>query len=287
MLTLEGVRKAYGERVALDGVSLELQRGEVFGLLGPNGAGKSTLCAIAVGLLEPDEGRVAIGEHGSPRAPSVRARIGFAPQSLAIYGELSGAENLRFFAAIYGLSGARLDERVDSALRFVSLGDRRDDRAKTYSGGMARRLNLAAALVHEPELLLLDEPTVGVDPQSRNSLLDNIEALRARGMTVLYTTHYMEEAARLCDRVAIVDHGKVLAVDTTAGLLDAHASAPRLIVDVPGEQRPRTIEIATETPTAALAQLEAELGRPLERFHVERPSLEAVFLNLTGRSLRD
>ncbi len=286
MLELHGLRKRFGGHLALDGVSLRLEAGEVFGLLGPNGAGKSTLCAISVGLIEADEGMVQIGAHGSPRDPAVRRHIGFAPQSLAIYTELSGRENLEFFAAAYGLHGAALHERVAWALKFAGLEDRRDSLARTYSGGMARRLNLAAALVHDPQLVLLDEPTVGVDPQSRNALLENIEGLRDRGVTVLYTTHYMEEAERLCDRVAILDAGRLLALDTTAALLRTHAGPTRLCVEVPGEG-PRSIE--TKTPAETLAALTAELGpgRTPTQFHVERPSLERVFLNLTGRSLRD
>nr|WP_255216530.1 ABC transporter ATP-binding protein [Pseudenhygromyxa sp. WMMC2535] len=273
----------------MDGVTLTLERGEIFGLLGPNGAGKTTLCSLAVGLLAADGGEVRLGEWGSPTTPSVRRKVGLAPQSLAIYDQLTGAENLRFFAGLYGLAGAELAERVDWALDFVGLQDRRDERAKTYSGGMARRLNLAAALVHQPELLLLDEPTVGVDPQSRNLLLDKVASLRERGVTVLYTTHYMEEAQRLCDRVGVLDHGRLLAIDRTPALLEAHAGAPTLVVELADETDPR--RVATSTPAASLAALCAELeaaGRPAPlSFYVERPDLERVFLELTGRSLRD
>jgi ABC-2 type transport system ATP-binding protein len=278
------LRKRYANLVALDGVSLRLEPGEILGLLGPNGAGKSTFVSLAVGLLQPDSGRVTIGLPGSPSGPpsdpAVRRRIGLAPQALAIYGELSGAENLDFFAKLQGCAPAERADRIAWALEFVGLSARAHDRAKTYSGGMARRLNLAAALVHDPDLLLLDEPTVGVDPQSRNLLLDNVEALRERGKTILYTTHYMEEAQRICDRVAIIDHGKLLAVDRIEALVARHAGQPRLWVEWEG---PRREVFETDDPRATLASLP---GRP-RGFGVEQPSLEQVFLELTGRSLRD
>ena len=282
MLEVVDLRKRYADLVALDGVSLRLEPGEIVGLLGPNGAGKSTFVSLAVGLLEPDSGRVTIGGSGSPHDPAVRRRVGLAPQALAIYGELSGAENLGFFAALQGCPAHERARRIDWALDFVGLSPRRHDRAKTYSGGMARRLNLAAALVHDPELLLLDEPTVGVDPQSRNHLLTNVEALRELGKTVLYTTHYMEEAARICDRVAILDYGKLLAFDRTDVLLARHAGKPRLWVEHEGQRE----IIETDDPLATLDELSKARGRP-QAFGVEQPSLEAVFLELTGRSLRD
>lgn len=277
------LRKRYGQLVALDGVSLRLEPGEIVGLLGPNGAGKSTFVSIAVGLLEPDSGRVTLGASGSPHDPAVRRRIGLAPQALAIYPELSGAENLNFFAKLQGCPASERATRIDWALEFVGLAARRHDRAKTYSGGMARRLNLAAALVHDPELLLLDEPTVGVDPQSRNHLLDNVERLRELGKTVLYTTHYMEEVQRICDRVAILDHGKLLCVDRTEALLARYAGKPRLWVEF--DQRRELFE--TDEPLAKLTELAQQRGRAPDGFGVEQPSLEQVFLELTGRGLRD
>jgi ABC-2 type transport system ATP-binding protein len=248
MLTFTDVRKSFGKTVAVDALSLSVRKGEVLGLLGPNGAGKSTSVSLAVGLLAPDSGTVTI-EGGNPSDPAVRQRIGVAPQALAIYELLSGEENLRFFGRVYGLSGAALDARVAWCLDFVGLTDRRKDWAGAYSGGMKRRLNLAAALVHDPDLLLLDEPTVGVDPQSRNSIFESIEALQREGRTVIYTTHYMEEAARLCDRIAIVDHGTLLALGTVDDLIAAHGGEATVVV--------------------------------------QGPTLEKVFLNLTGRSLRD
>jgi ABC-2 type transport system ATP-binding protein len=253
VLTLENVRKTYrkgSESVtAVDGLSITVNRGEVLGLLGPNGAGKSTTVNLAMGLIEPDRGSVLIGGTGRPTDPNVRRRLGVAPQAIALYELLSGEENLSFIAELYGLSGPRLRDRVDWALAFVGLTDRRRSRVETYSGGMKRRLNLAAALVHDPELILLDEPAVGVDPQSRNQIFDNILALKQLGRTIIYTTHYMEEAERLCDRVAVIDRGTLLALGSVDQLLDTNGIAPRMVM--------------------------------------QRGTLEEVFLHLTGRSLRD
>jgi ABC-2 type transport system ATP-binding protein len=217
-----------------------------------------------------------------PSAPAARRRLGVAPQALALYDALTGRENLEFFASLHGLAGAARDEHVGSALDFVGLAERAGDRAATYSGGMKRRLNLAAALVHDPEIVVLDEPTVGVDPQSRNLVLENVLALRARGRTVVYATHYMEEAERLCDRVAIVDRGRLLALDTVDGLLAEHRSGSVLVVrtEEDGELR-----LETADPVGELARLHAA-GR-VRAFRLERPRLEDVFLHLTGRSLRD
>ncbi len=280
MLTFERVRKSYGTTVAVDDLSLTIRRGEVLGLLGPNGAGKSTTVNLAVGLLAPDTGRVVIN-GGNPQTPSVRARLGVAPQALALYELLSGTENLRFFGEMYGLSGSALRNRVDWSLEFVGLTERARDRVAAYSGGMKRRLNLASALVHDPELVLLDEPTVGVDPQSRNQIFENILDLKRHGCTLIYTTHYMEEAARLCDRVAIIDKGRLLALGTVDELLRTHGARPTLVVQTDqGEHR-----IETDDPLSELNRL-AALGT-VAAFQMERPTLEHVFLQLTGRSLRD
>jgi ABC-2 type transport system ATP-binding protein len=281
MLALQGLRKRYGAQVALDGLSLEVRRGEIFGLLGPNGAGKTTTVGLAIGLLAPDEGTVTIAGLGSPSEPAVRARLGLAPQALALYDGLSGAENVAFFGSVYGLSGARLRERVPAALAFVGLLDRARDPVGTYSGGMKRRLNLAVALVHDPELILLDEPTVGVDPQSRNLIFDNVRRLREAGKTIVYTTHYMEEAERLCDRVGIVDNGRLLALGTVPELMAAHGGRPVLVAEAGGEE----IRVEADDPLLELNRLAA--GRPVSAFRVERANLEQVFLHLTGRQLRD
>jgi ABC-2 type transport system ATP-binding protein len=276
------MRKAYGANVAVDGVSFEVARGECFGLLGPNGAGKSTTINALVGAIVPDAGEVRI-EGADPAVAATRRRIGVAPQSLALYEELTGEENLALFARLHGLAGAALAARVDAALDFAGLAERRGDRVGTYSGGMKRRLNLACAMVHDPPVLLLDEPTVGVDPQSRNHIFDSIERLQRDGRTIVYTTHYMEEAERLCDRVAIVDHGKLLALDTVDALVAAHGG--RSVVEVEfADAPPRRVE--TDRPPETVAEL-ARSGAAFTAIRVERPDLETVFLALTGRRLRD
>lgn len=281
MITLTNVTRRFGALTAVDDLSLEIRRGEVFGLLGPNGAGKSTTVNLIVGLLLPDRGDVAINGGGRPTDAAVRRQIGVAPQSLALYDELSGQENVRFFGQVQGLGGKDLDARTRAVLEFVDLYDRRRDRCGTYSGGMKRRLNLAAALVHDPTLLLFDEPTVGVDPQSRNAILEKIVELKRQGRTVVYTTHYMEEVERICDRVAIVDHGRLLALDTVDGLIAAHGGHNLVIAETAGgEQR-----FESDDPLADLTRLQN--GGGLGRFRVERPNLESVFLKLTGRKLRE
>lgn len=282
LLSIKDVCHAYNGRKALDGLSLELQTGEVLGLLGPNGAGKSTLMALITGLLKPDSGQVLLGAAGqSPAAPGARRLLGLAPQENALYEDLSARENLCFFARLQGLSGRRLKERVAGALQFAGLSDRADEPVSRFSGGMKRRLNLVTALVHDPAILLLDEPTVGVDPQSRNGLLENVETLRGEGRSILYATHYMEEAQRVCDRVAILDEGRLLDLGTVPELLKRHGGSSRLEALVAGE---RVVEICDD-PVAALSAL---AGRgTLEEVVLKRPDLETVFLNLTGRQLRD
>ena len=281
MLRLTHVRKSFGPLVAVDDLSLELRTGEVFGLLGPNGAGKTTTVNMAVGLLKPDAGSIELDGVGAPDRPEVRSRLGVAPQALALYDELTGEENVTFFAKLQGLTGGRLRERVRWALEFVALVDRRKDRVKAYSGGMKRRLNLAVAVAHDPPMLLLDEPTVGVDPQSRNAILDNISALRAQGRTVVYTTHYMEEAQRLCDRVGIMDHGRLLALGTVDELITAHGGKSVLIAERADDE----LRVETNDPLGELDRLQRDGA--LRGFRLERPSLERVFLHLTGRELRD
>jgi len=281
VLSLHNVTKRYGQLVAVDDLSLTIDKGEVFGLLGPNGAGKSTTIHLAIGLFPPTAGRVEIAGFGPPTEPRVRATIGVAPQALSIYEELSAEENLIFFGRIYGLAGSTLKRRVGECLEFVQLTAQRRQRVSTYSGGMKRRINLAAALLHEPQLLLFDEPTVGVDPQSRNAIFDSIEVLKSQGRTIVYTTHYMEEAQRLCNRVGIIDHGKLLALDTVDRLITAHGghSVVTTVTDR-GEER-----CETNDPIAVLTKAQSN-GR-LVHFSVDRPNLERVFLNLTGRQLRD
>lgn len=281
MLRLDNLHKRFGSVDALRGLSLDVPRATVFGLLGPNGAGKTTTISIAVGLLRPDSGTVDLDGAGSPVDPSVRRRVGVAPQAIALYDELTAAENLDFFATLYGLDRAIRRARTDDLLARVGLTDRARDRVKDFSGGMKRRLNLAAALIHDPPLVLLDEPTAGVDPQSRNAILDIVRSLRDEGRTVLYTTHYMEEAQRICDRVAIVDHGRVLAEGTVDELIASRGGASVVTIETDAGH----IRIETADP---VAELTAQLRSPdIRGVRVDRPDLESVFLHLTGRSLRD
>lgn len=295
MISVSHLRKQYGQIVAVDDVSFEVPRGCIFGLLGPNGAGKSTTINMLAGLLRPDSGAVQI-DGGDPSQEAVRFKIGNAPQELALYGALTADENLRFFGRLYHLGGKDLTERVRWALELAGLSDRKDDRVETYSGGMARRLNLACALVHNPPLLLLDEPTAGVDPQSRNLIFEKIEQLRRDGHTIIYTTHYMEEAQRLCDRVAIIDHGKILDLDTVDRLIEKHGGEAMIEAELTPQSPPPNIAGATieenrvrvrsAKPLEAVAQMNAQ-GIQFRTLRVERADLEAVFLNLTGRRLRD
>jgi ABC-2 type transport system ATP-binding protein len=309
VLVCRDLRKRFGDRVAVDGVGFEIGAGECYGLLGPNGAGKTTTISMICGLLDRDAGEVVVaGRPLTTAAVEVRGEIGFVPQDIALYPDLSAAENLRLFGRLYGLSGDRLQERVGVALELVGLDDRSGDRVETFSGGMKRRANLAAGLLHEPRLLVLDEPTVGVDPQSRHALLETVAGLRSAGCAVLYTTHYMEEAERLCDRVGIIDGGRLVAEGTRRELVAKVGEQDRVLVTATGDlealaaalQRVAGVDEATVADGAV--QLLAREGRRLLRSVVEaadgagadvvsveltEPDLEAVFLHLTGRALRD
>ncbi len=311
MLEVTGLRKCYDAIVAVDNISLRAGKGETIGLLGPNGAGKTTTVSMIAGLVRPDAGEIRIaGRKLSGDTDPAKRDIGLVPQDLGLYEELSARENLHLFGSLYNMSGAPLKRAIDEALDLVGLAERAGDKALDFSGGMKRRLNLAAALIHDPQLLLLDEPTVGVDPQSRNAIFDNLEVLKKRGKTLLYTTHYMEEAERLCDRLVIVDHGRVIADDTLQGLhkmlpvanllqVDLRADAAQSIpladlralpgvgsVEQNGTQlRIGVREIAASSP--AILQWLVDHGHAFDHFASERASLESVFLTLTGRSLRD
>jgi ABC-2 type transport system ATP-binding protein len=307
MLTVEHLAKSYGAKQAVVDVSLSVKAGEVVGLLGPNGAGKSTTVAMICGLVTPDSGQVLIdGQAIAADDSPVKRRIGLVPQDISLFEDFGARGNLELFGALYGIQGALLKERVDAALELVGLADRARDKPSRYSGGMKRRLNIAAALVHDPDLLVLDEPTVGVDPQSRNAIFDNLEALAARGKAIVYTTHYMEEAERLADRIVIVDHGRVVASDTPAALKRALGSTGVVTVDVTGtvdvvallrEPGVTRAEQRDETLTLGIADLGAVLPHVLTwlaaRDHAIRriasaeADLEDVFLSLTGRQLRD
>jgi ABC-2 type transport system ATP-binding protein len=309
MLQARNLRKRFGKVVALDGVTFGAAPGETVGLLGPNGAGKTTAVSVIAGLLKPDSGEVLVNGRmlRSDTDPAKRG-IGLVPQDIGLFEEISARENLALFAALYGLGGGERRKAVDEALDFVGLADRAKDKVAGFSGGMKRRLNIAAALLHDPQLLLLDEPTVGVDPQSRNAIFDNLEILKRRGKTLLYTTHYMEEAERLCDRLVIMDHGNVIADDTMAGLHKLLPAANVLTIEI-GEPDGLQLDEVKQLRGVRSAEVEAgmlkvglddvsadspgvlrwlsEQGLKFDRFNTERETLEAVFLNLTGRSLRD
>jgi ABC-2 type transport system ATP-binding protein len=296
MLQVRGLYKCFGSTVAVNGVSFEVARGETFGLLGPNGAGKTTAINLMTGLLRPDSGGVAFNGAADPTNVNVRRQIGVAPQSLALYEQLTGEENLAFFGKLYGLDGAALRDRVSWCLGLAGLAGRKSERVAAYSGGMKRRLNLAVALVHRPLVVFLDEPTVGVDPQSRNHIFDCIESLTREGMTIVYTTHYMEEAQRLCRRVAIMEKGNILALDTVDDLIAKHGGQqiveaeletdPPPGVQLPGELAGKALRFRADRPLEQANMLLAA-GVRFASLRIDRPNLETVFLNLTGRRLRD
>ena len=295
--------KSFGQVTAVDGISLELRGGECLGLLGPNGAGKSTLIRAIVGRVIPDAGRVAV--FGFPANTSeARSALGWVPQELALYPRLTCRENLAAFGRYHGLSGGRLAESVAWCLDWAALDDRAGELAKNLSGGMKRRLNMAAGIIHRPRVVLMDEPTVGVDPQSRNRIFEMIETLRGEGAAIIYTTHYMEEAERLCDRVAIIDHGRIIAQGAHEELVHSvFASRSQVLAHFAGdsgvigswvEQHAGHLldgvaefTIEDSTLIAGLLDDAARSGLKLLDVTLRRPNLESVFLHLTGRELRD
>jgi ABC-2 type transport system ATP-binding protein len=309
LLEATNLAKAYGARRAVDGVSFQLRAGQTLGLIGPNGAGKSTTVGMLCGLLAPDTGSVRVGgQQVGPGASQAKRRIGLVPQDLALYEDLPAFDNLMLFGALYGVPRALRRERATRVLEQVNLLDRARDRPSTFSGGMKRRLNIAAALMHAPALLVLDEPTVGVDPQSRNAIFAILEGLKAEGCALVYTSHYMEEVERLADHIVVIDGGKVLADDTPTGLQRRLPSQAALRVELAGAPEPTMLEGlramagVTHVHSDAL-QLEIGLAHAadalpvmgwLERsgcqalgFATARTRLEDIFLHLTGRSLRD
>ena len=303
MIKAENLKKHYGPTIAVEDVSFEVQKGRTFGLLGPNGAGKTTTIKLLCGLLKPDAGTVTLDGKTDPGQIDVRLSLGVVPQALALYEELSALENLRFFGRIYGLSGQKLKERVRDCLDIAGLAQRSKERVSKYSGGMKRRLNMVCSLLHDPPILLLDEPTVGVDPQSRNLIFETIEAMGKEGRTIIYTTHYMEEAQRLCDRVAIIDHGRILDMDSVENLIRRHGGPSHIeaefkekqfdidkikpFIDDKNMQSEETkIRFQTVQPMESLAKLNSSGARFLS-LKVQTANLEDVFLNLTGRRLRD
>jgi ABC-2 type transport system ATP-binding protein len=306
VLQVTDLHKSYGKVAAVNGVSFEVAAGICYGLLGPNGAGKTTTISAIVGTLEPDAGSVTI--LGKPMGLSkyeAKRHIGYVPQEVAVYEELDATDNLRFFGSLYGLQGDQLKSRTDRALKVTSLADRSREPIKNYSGGMKRRLNIAIALLHEPDLLVLDEPTVGVDPQSRNAIFETLKALQNNGMTLLYTTHYMEEVERMCQRVAVMDHGEIVAEDTIAGLQKLVPAANTVRVEL--ESKPgapltfppqvRAHELDGSTLTLEIDDLTTDLavalgslreqGARITAVESKETSLEEVFLFLTGKNLRD
>jgi ABC-2 type transport system ATP-binding protein len=306
MLRVKDLRKRFGSIEAVKGVSFEVAKGTCYGLLGPNGAGKTTTISMIVGTLEPDTGSVTVLEKPvGVKGYEAKRHIGYVPQEVALYEELSATDNLRFFGSLYSLAGEALSERIGEALRLTSLTDRAVEQVKNYSGGMKRRLNIAVALLHRPDLLVLDEPTVGVDPQSRNAIFEVLKGLQADGMTLLYSTHYMEEVEKMCQRVAVMDHGEIVAEDTIAGIkriLPAQNSVrielespPNAPLKLPGDTRLQssegttlTLEIGDITRDLAptLSSLESQ-GLRLLAVETKETSLEEVFLHLTGKSMRD
>jgi len=305
LVSANGVAKRFGPVKALDGVSLDIASGEFFGLLGPNGAGKSTFMSLVAGIRRLDSGTLTVDGAGvAAGSASARLALGLVPQHIALYLELSAERNLRIFGELYGLRGAKLRERIGFALEAVGIADRRRGLVRTFSGGLQRRLNLAAALLHEPRLLLCDEPTVGIDPQSRNAIFELLQELNRGGLTVIYSTHYMEEATRLCSRVGIIDHGRILALGTIDELLARLPFEEEIRFPSSPQTRAlsRELESSGDVETvdsvhrfrpragyrmSSFYGLTERHGLPARLFTSQRPTLEALFLQLTGRTLRE
>ena len=309
ILECRNLRKSFGSRVAVNGVSFHIEEGETYGLLGPNGAGKTTAISIICGLLERDDGEVWVnGQPLTPASVEAKSQIGLVPQDLAIYPDLTARENLRFFARLYGMDRKTTRRRIEDVLELTALSDRGNDAPKEYSGGMKRRLNIAIGLLHQPRLLVLDEPTAGVDPQSRYAILENVSLLSDEGMAVLYTTHYMEEAERLCDRVGIIDLGELKAEGSRQELVglvgeydrlelsatgDLEAAA-RAVVEIPNVREATVLSGGlalsvdqARTVLPVILSTTAAAGLSVRSVEVKEPDLEAVFLHLTGKDLRD
>ena len=316
ILEARNLVKKYGDLTAVNDVNLAVREGEILGLLGPNGAGKTTIISMITGLLKPTSGHITVdGLDLQTETNAAKAKLGLVPQELALYPTLSAQDNLDFFGSIYGLGGKELRKRVEAMLEMVQLTERADDAIETYSGGMKRRVNIAAGLLHQPQVLLLDEPTVGVDPQSRNAIFEAVEVLNRAGMTVIYTTHYMEEAQRLCNRVAIIDEGQIIALDTAAALIQSLGGGI-LVLGLedakPGEREghvqmvmDRVGELPAVKSTArddghfkiethrfqealmAILDITNELDVRITSMEKWEPNLESVFLHLTGKRLRE
>ncbi len=305
MIKLNNISKSFKSIKALNDVSLEIQEGEFFGLLGPNGAGKTTLMNILIGYLYADSGSVSInGEEVKRTELKFRSKLGFVPQSVALYGDLSAEENLKFFGSLYNMDSSVLQNNIKDYLNAVGLYERRKDTVKNFSGGMKRRLNLITALLHNPKVLLCDEPTVGVDPQSRNAIFDFLEKLNREGLTIVYTTHYMEEAERLCNRVAIIDNGNIIAVGSTDELLkllpekghiyitknhlpDSFSDVIKKYGSVIENQDKYKIKLNEGINLSSFVKALEGNNIGTENLILQKPTLEELFLHLTGRRLRD
>ena len=308
-IQVTNLHRAFGEIKAVQGVSFDVQSGEIFGLLGPNGAGKTTTISMLATLLRPDEGDALVMGHSLRRDPmAVKSVLGMVPQEIALYEDLSARENLTFWGKMYGLRGARLHQRVNEVLDLIGLSDRANGRVGTFSGGMKRRVNIGVALLHKPEVIYMDEPTAGIDPQSRRNILDSVVTLKNQGMTVLYTTHYMEEAQELRNHIAIMDHGRVIACGTHEELVRLVGEQTRIDLTLnveagrvleawraaEGVSRVSTengqITVLVEDSNAVLPRLfeaATRLSARITSVDIREPNLEAVFLHLTGRALRD
>jgi ABC-2 type transport system ATP-binding protein len=308
MITVENLKKKYGELEALKGVSFSIKQGELYGLLGPNGAGKTTTISILSTILKPDSGTVIIGNHDLKRDPEACKRtIGVVTQEIALYNKLSAFDNLIFWGSLYGIPKPELKERIQTTLSLFGLADRQNDIIQGYSGGMKRRINIASALLHRPQVLFMDEPTVGIDPQSRNLIFEVIEKLHKEGMTIIYTTHYMAEAERFCDRIGIIDKGQIIAQGTlselrnTGGMKECiavsfssaeNALKTRLQQSLEGEFSflENTLNYYTTNVRSDLSKLIircSEAGADITNIEIQKVTLETVFLGLTGKQLRD
>ncbi len=311
ILNVDNLVKKYGDFAAVKGISFDIQQGEIFSLLGPNGAGKTTTISMLSTLYKPTAGEATVGGHSITRDPmAVRGVIGVVPQEIALYEDLTARENLAFWGQMYGLSGKALKTRVDEVLEQIGLADKARNRIKTYSGGMKRRVNIGVGLLHKPQLLFMDEPTVGIDPQSRRAILDTVKDLNRQGMTVLYTTHYMEEAEELSNRVGIIDHGELIALGTQKELTEQVGQTATLVLHVSETDDPEGLakaltglpgvikadavdhQVSVICPRAeqvlgAVVAKANERGIKIRSIDIREPNLEAVFLHLTGRALRD
>jgi len=308
MLTVSHLFKRFKDIAAVQDVSFEIRKGEIFGLLGPNGAGKTTTLNMICCLVRPDSGRIELdGLEVTDKNPELRKKLGVVPQDVALYEEFSAVDNMKFWGGLYGLKGAPLQSRIEEVLRIVGLEERSRDRMKTYSGGMKRRLNLACGMIHNPGLLLLDEPTVGIDPQGRHAMLDMIRRAAKSGTTILYTTHYLDEAESLCNRLCIMDHGRVLAMGTQDEIKrivgenrifkvtgsfekgkaeDMAKRIPDLMILSLLESE-AMFSLPVRHPTGKLIEALMAAGFRIENLSIKEPSLDSVFLKLTGKELRD